>query len=245
MLNFTLRGKIDRSIIPLHGGEVGTGGSAGGSDRHGKHQSFWIALADCLECSAYRRTRGNAIIDHDNNTILNICARSIRQIELPPALDLGEFGLAYPVEIVRGNICERDDVLVAYDVGMAAVDHRAHGKLGLEGNADLAHEQEVQRDGQCVGDLGCDNHAASWKGQNYWLLARITGKFLGESAPCVASIPVDHGRLLFLSRLCAEIALEPLRGMLDNVFQCPRLAEQVSCAWDDFQRLWLVQYLEG
>ena len=124
-------------------------------------------------------------------------------------------------------------------------DDRARGKLGLEGDADFANEEEIELGAECRGDLGCDHYAASWKGEDDRIFARITGEFLGKSAPCVASIPVDHGRLLFLSRLCAEIALEPLRGMLDNVFQCPRLAEQVSCAWDDFQRLWPVPYLEG
>ena len=71
---------------------------------------------------------------------------------------------------------------VAYDVGMAAIHHRAHRKLGLKGDADLAHEEEIERCVERLGNLRRNHDATSRQRENDRVVARVTAPGMISSA---------------------------------------------------------------
>ena len=52
------------------------------------------------------------------------------------------------------DTCELNHIFVAHDERCAAIDHGAHGQLGLKRYADLAHKDQIEWRLKHGGDLG-------------------------------------------------------------------------------------------
>ena len=111
-----------------------------GGDRHSQHQYPRAFSAYSPEGGSHCRARGNAVIDHNDNAILKLCARPVRQVKLPAPFDFSQFPDADLFEFLLGHGKKRDDILVAHHVRFRAIDNRAHGKLGLHGNPKLTDQ---------------------------------------------------------------------------------------------------------
>ena len=119
--------------------------------------------------------------------------RAAADIARATPLDFGQFLVAHAREFAFADAGQRDHVLVAHGHRPLAVDHRAHGELGLKGHADLAHQQEVERRIERGGNLRGHRHAAARQRQHHRLLVFVTRKCLGEPAAGIDAIDEGHG----------------------------------------------------
>ncbi|MEY9166110.1 hypothetical protein ABIE78_004229 [Sinorhizobium fredii] len=98
--------------------------------------------------------------------------RGRRSIEAA-AFDVGELPLTDGVELGVRNPGKADRLLVADDRRPAAVDDRAHGEFRLPRDADLAHQQEIERSAELARNLHRSGHASAGQGQYDGLLPAV------------------------------------------------------------------------
>ena len=98
-------------------------------------------------CSAARTDRagGDAVVDDDHRRAGQRQRLAAAQVERAAALDLGKLALRRGVDLGALDAREAAHLLVDHDLGLSAVDDRGDGEFGLPRNADLAHEQQVER----------------------------------------------------------------------------------------------------
>ena len=118
------------------------------------------------ERRARRRAGRDTVVDDDGSASLECRMRSPAEITAPAPPDLRKLALANFRERSRRYAREPDDVLIAHDQRVRAVDHRAHRELRLIGNADLAHEAEVEGRIEDARDLRRQRDAAPPRGEN-------------------------------------------------------------------------------
>ena len=88
------------------------------------------------------------------------------QIQSAPPFELGEFGPGSRGKVRRLDAGVPDNVLIAHDNRGAAIDARPHRQFRLEGDADLADENEIEGRGKRGGDFGGHDHAAARQRQH-------------------------------------------------------------------------------
>src|SRR5262249_44935261 len=109
---------------------------------------------------------GDAVIDDDGSSILDVERRAARAVDGAAALDLFELTRRLFLDIILGHtqlFCQR-----RVDEGLrpSAVADRAERQFGLPRNADLAHENDIERRIERPGDLEPDRDAAARQGQH-------------------------------------------------------------------------------
>ena len=82
-----------------------------------------------------------------------------------------------------------------------ALSHRSHRQLGLTGDPDLAHDDDVERSTELAGDGRRDRHASSWEPEHHDRRARAMAQLGREPMPGVVAVytaadfglPTVHG----------------------------------------------------
>ncbi len=122
-----------------------------------------------------------------------------------PRLEDASLAFLDDAQFVVGDLGARHQVVVQ-DAGAALAD-RAHGQLGLEGDAELAHHDHVERGVQRRGDLGGHGDPAPGQPQHDRVGVPQVLEQSGKPTPgvdavregklgrCSSAVPRVHGRL--------------------------------------------------
>src|SRR6516162_1821312 len=215
----------------------------GWSNRDGEHQLLRIAQTGRAQCRACGRPRSNTIIDDNGNTAVDVDPGTVTQIALTPALNLGKLSRTDRFELGLRDPHKLNDIFVAYDNRLAAVDHRTDRQFGSHGSADLAHKDQIQRCVQGGRNFRGDRDAAARQRQNDGFLKLVSGERFGKSPPSLRSIWEWHHSLL--CSLCEvgswarrRYRLSQFLAWSTNGFQGPALSAEVAGTGNDLQRLW-------
>ncbi len=121
--------------------------------RHGNCQYELLGplLMNGAQCRSHGRTRRNTVINDDNGTALQSRMGTTSEIPFAPAPDFSKLRIADTIELRCGDSHQPNDLLIADNERTWAIYHRAHGKLRLGGNADLTHNEQIER---CVERTG-------------------------------------------------------------------------------------------
>jgi hypothetical protein len=82
---------------------------------------------------------------------------------------------------------------VAVDDPNAALADGTHRQLGLEGQAELADDDDVERRIERPGDLEGDRHATTWQPQNDYILATEALQPLCQPTARIGPVHERHG----------------------------------------------------
>src|SRR5690606_38742360 len=118
--------------------------------------------------------------------------RSPLDIEAPPPLDLAQLSGALAFDVVAGDAEYVADLLVEYELGMLAVDHRTDRQLRLHRRADLAHDHEIQRRAERRGHLESHGNAAARQRQHAGPAILESEQLGGKSSSGIRAI-AKHG----------------------------------------------------
>jgi hypothetical protein len=116
--------------------------------------SSGLAQPRGAQCRTDRCAGCDAVIDDDGGASRDIDALTIAKIARAAALDFGKLAIAHGLEFGLAHVGERDDVFIAHDQWRATIDNRAHCQLRLLRDADLAHENEIERRGKSRCNFG-------------------------------------------------------------------------------------------
>jgi hypothetical protein len=90
------------------------------------------------------------------------------------------------------NTGEPNDIVVVNDDGSFAVNHRAHGQLGLRRDTDLAHEDQIERRVELGGDFCGHDNTATRESEDHRVLILVADKSSSELASRVRSVLEGH-----------------------------------------------------
>jgi len=102
--------------------------------------------------------------------LADIDAFAAAQIALTSPFDFGEFAVANGLKFGLVDTCQPNHVLVAHDDRSAAIDDGAHGKLRLDGHADLTHQDQIEWRVERGGHLGRNGDTAARQRQDHRVL---------------------------------------------------------------------------
>ena len=137
------------------------------------------------------------------------------------AVELGRLRLR-PFDL-GGELVLGEPVRVA-QVDAAAGRDRAERVLGLEGMADLAHRDDVERELERACDLGSDDDAAAGEPDHDGVGERLAGERACEHAAGVAAVGKE--RLALHAAMVTEP--RPGRGKLDRRADVAQLVEHIT-----------------
>jgi hypothetical protein len=142
--------------------------------RHRKHEPLRIADASGAQSRAGRRARRNAVINHNRRAAGDLRAFAIAQVAVALPIDFGEFGIAsgFKRSFVNTNVL--NDVFIAHRDRAAAVDNRTHCQFRLEGHADLAHEDQIDRRLERLSNLRRDSNSTARQREDRRLLLLVS-----------------------------------------------------------------------
>ena len=72
------------------------------------------------------------------------------------------------------------------------VHDRAHGKFRLQGRADLAHQDQIERRLQPIGDLGRDRNATARQRQDHGMTVLVFRQSCGQLMAGIISVLKQH-----------------------------------------------------
>jgi len=147
-------------------------------DRHRENELLRFAQTGRAQRRAGGGAGGDAVVDDERDTIRDVDAFTVTQIESPPTLDFGEFIVTGRTELGVTDACQHDDVFIAHDE--AAIDHRTHGQLEVRRDADLALDQ-IERGVRHGRDLGRHRNAAARQRKDHGLPILIVAEQPGRA----------------------------------------------------------------
>jgi len=128
-----------------------------GRDRNGENQLARAPLAQAAQYRAGRCSRGNAVI-HDNNiAATKVNALAVSEIGVSATIDFPKLARDNDLKLCLTDPRGTNNGLIANNDGVPAINDRAHRKFGLAGNADLAHEHDVEWRLKCARNFSCDD----------------------------------------------------------------------------------------
>ena len=126
-------------------------------------------LAQRRHGRAHGRTRRQAVVDENDRTVAHLGWRAGAAINAFAPLELLFFSRRNRIDHSVAQRQWHHDVLVHH--AYAARCDRAHRKLVVTGNAQLADDEDVERCLERVGDLECDRHTATRQRQDEHVMA--------------------------------------------------------------------------
>ncbi len=93
--------------------------------------------------------------------------RPVLQIELPAFFDFRQFLFNLGIEIILADASGLDDILVDDDFRFIAINDRRDSEFGLEIDADLAHQNQIERRIDGPGHLQRHRYAAARQRQDH------------------------------------------------------------------------------
>src|SRR5262249_22648123 len=120
-------------------------------------------LSHRADRGAHGRACGEAVIDEDDRPVLQLERRSLGTVEGFATLEFGEFLLGDGLDhLLR-------DLQLVYDRPIphehSAAGYGAHRQLFVLGNAQLAHDEHLERDAQRLRDFKGDRDTAARQGE--------------------------------------------------------------------------------
>ncbi len=143
------------------------------SHGRGHDHAGGAAVADCAYGDPHGGSRGDAIVGQDDDAAPPVRSGAGSAVELFATLQLGLPGLYHNVYLIHGDASCGHDARI-HDAEAAAGD-RAQGDLRPAGDAELAHNDHIERGGEMPGDFEPDGDSAAGQGEHH-----------GVSAPGVA-----------------------------------------------------------
>jgi hypothetical protein len=161
------------------------------SNRHAHDQATWRLPLEGQNACAHRGAGRKAIIDEDDYAAANLRVRVGIAITL---LALSEDVL---LTFNRGLDCRWVDSEAAHNVVVknadAAGGNRAHGKLFMARDAQLAHQEDIERSGKGTGYLVRNRDTTSGKCQNEEICFSSIGcQRIGKSPARISTIVKTH-----------------------------------------------------
>jgi len=186
------RGQADRLVCLFLQGGAGVGRG----DRHGGDNPGGPVRPHGGDGRPHARPGGQAVIDEDDGAVAEVGRGASAAVGFLAALEFPLFGGDDAVDLVLGDQRPADDRLV--DDPHPARRNRAHRQLFVAGDAQLAHQEDVERRPERPGHLEADGHAPARQRQDDPVpAASQVEEGLGQPPAGVDSISEasDHGLL--------------------------------------------------
>src|SRR5271166_3507592 len=160
--------------------------------RDGEHQMRRIAPPHRAQRHPHRRASGNAVIDDDRGAAGDCDWRAARAVAPAAPLDLLELARRLFLHIAFRYVQGFDQILVDEGLRARPVGDGAKSELRLPGYPDFAHEHDVERCVERLGNLETDGNAAARQCQDHRRPVFEMGQFGGQLAPGRAAIGEFH-----------------------------------------------------
>src|SRR6516225_459809 len=160
--------------------------------RYGENQPRGITASHGLQCHPHRRASGDPVIDNDCCTPGDVQCWTTLTVRFSAPLDLFELTCCLFPDVALGDIQAGRQIPVDKSFRKGAVSDRTESELGLPGHPDLAHEHDIERCVERLGNLETDRDTAARQCEDDRLLVFQMQKLVSEPVAGVAAICVSH-----------------------------------------------------